>query len=623
MDREELYSLFIEDLTHRTDWEEKQRSWYQMRHNGPGRASPPWPGAANLHLPLSDTIIGKFKPFYDNQVYGFDLIADFTPLDDKIQDASTMAAYWFNDKMRRKTNLKKQILVNVDKMLQNGVSFLKIKWCEKKQQIEFDAIETMDLILPSHTTCLQDADRVAHVIRMSETAYRRNKLYNQDDSFIQSIKGGLDDSDKVRLEEAKLKRQGFTYTANKDQIIIWETFQKEEYTDENGNKKEGWIVDTYSPQNLAEAVRDPFILPYNHGQIPIVENLCEVKDQAIYSSRGIPESVAMEEAYGTKLMNEKADAMTLMNRPMFTAPGSIVNVENFQFGPGTIAPFELKPMIMPEPPISFDTEINNVRQMAEQRAGTPDFGISYSNKPMTEQKTATEVKEISGLNQINVGLKSSMFRDFLTQVYEQCWSLYCQYASDDLEYFVNSQFDEVAPEIFTTKFRIEPRASVDGQNRQFLQQKAQQRFQMFNGSPYVQQGELTRSVLELDDPRLIERLYIEPQQADLDQAEDQASEILLLKEGFPAQVKQTDNHKVHLDTMIGYIQQLTQAGISITGTAQQALLQHYVQHLESIKTVDSKLYNHYKQILEQIYASQNHGMGQPQQPSQMQPMQAT
>jgi FMN phosphatase YigB (HAD superfamily) len=49
-------------LTARKHWEQRQATWYQMRHDGLRRRNKPWPNAADMHYPLADGIIEKLKP---------------------------------------------------------------------------------------------------------------------------------------------------------------------------------------------------------------------------------------------------------------------------------------------------------------------------------------------------------------------------------------------------------------------------------------------------------------------------------------------------------------------------------------------------------------------------------
>jgi len=59
----EIYPEVIQDLRVRLDWENRQMVWSKMRNFGLRRISKPWPLAADMHVPVGDTIIQKLKPY--------------------------------------------------------------------------------------------------------------------------------------------------------------------------------------------------------------------------------------------------------------------------------------------------------------------------------------------------------------------------------------------------------------------------------------------------------------------------------------------------------------------------------------------------------------------------------
>jgi hypothetical protein len=111
--------------------------------------------------------------------------------------------------------------------------------------------------------------------------------------------------------------------------------------------------------------------------------------------------------------------------------------------------------------------------------------------------------------------------------------------------------------------------------------------QMFQGNPFVNQGELVKSVLEQDDPSLVRRLFQDPQAGSGDQAEDQASEIsTMLATGFPVNVKPSDDHKVHISVLFAFQQAAQLRQQPLDPSAVQVLLQHLQQHLAALEQTD-------------------------------------
>jgi hypothetical protein len=111
---------------------------------------------------------------------------------------------------------------------------------------------------------------------------------------------------------------------------------------------------------------------------------------------------------------------------------------------------------------------------------------------------------------------------------------------------------------------------------------------MFANDPFVDQGELRKTVLEADDAGLVKRLFRDPQTKAATQAEDQAQEISILRLGFPAVVQPADDDAEHIRTVIAYIMHQSQIGQMPKGSEAQALMGHVQQHLAQLQQRDPK-----------------------------------
>ena len=67
-------------LMGRSTWEQKQRVFYEMRHEGIRRINKPFPTASDAHFPLIDMTIEKWKPFWLAQALAGDRLAAFVSL---------------------------------------------------------------------------------------------------------------------------------------------------------------------------------------------------------------------------------------------------------------------------------------------------------------------------------------------------------------------------------------------------------------------------------------------------------------------------------------------------------------------------------------------------------------
>ncbi|NBW16717.1 MAG: hypothetical protein EBR82_52940, partial [Caulobacteraceae bacterium] len=137
-------------------------------------------------------------------------------------------------------------------------------------------------------------------------------------------------------------------------------------------------------------------------------------------------------------------------------------------------------------------------------------------------------------------------------------------------------------------YAIHPSGSADGINKAVQYQKAFARLQLLGNNPMINQAALLKSVLEIDDPSLVQRLITDPKLEEMDQAEDQANENLILESGFPALVRPSDNHKAHLKVMLDRIEFLSQSGGG-SPVAMQRYREHLEQHLLALGQTDKNL----------------------------------
>jgi len=288
-----------------------------------------------------------------------------------------------------------------------------------------------------------------------------------------------------------------------------------------------------------------------------------------------------------KLKNSLSDYVELANRPVFEAQNPIsLNTANLKMQPGQILPQGLKPVQFSQPPFDFQRLMLEERMLAEQRMGQFDMSATgqYSG---ADRKTATEVQAIQGQAAASGDLRNRIFRMSLAHLFKQCWSLYTQYNKKDLMYRYAEETGQMVPEGIHAEYSIEPKGGLDFINRQFALQKSVARMQMFQNNPFVNQGELVKSVLEQDDPSLVRRLFQDPQAASGDQAEDQATEIAtMLATGFPVAIKPSDDHKAHISVLFAFNQAAQARQQPVDQAAMQVLMAHLQQHLAALEKID-------------------------------------
>lgn len=569
--RNGLHGQIEEAVDQRQPWELRQSRWYELRHHGLRRQNKPWLKAADMHWPLIDTQIEKLKPLFLQQALGMDVVASFVPMRQQLNAYTKVAEDWFNYKIREKTNFQEEILSWVDYTLMSGRAVIKCFWNPGDKRVGFEAIDPLYFLVPAYTVDLQDADWAVQVMPMSVPAYRRMARqmgWKSDKATIDKIRGNPqeDNIPGTNVEsDVKNLREGITYTNNPDMIIVWEVYRK---TDDGK-----WQIYTYSPADKSIDLREPMELPYDHGQLPFIDFPYEIKDKGWFSPRGICEILAPFELSMTSMWNHKHDAMTLYNRPLFRAERELPNSINLRFQPGQILPYGVAPVTMPQPPISFDVEINNTRAVAEQRIGTPDYGINSMVEGQSSRRTATEIKSINAQAMQSGDLRARLFRMALGKLYRQAWSLYIQYDKQSLQYRFAEDSLSADPVALHDQYELEPKGGMDMVSRQAMVNQAIARKQLFAQSPWVDQVELDKSIMELDDPTLIKRLLRDPGQKAQDELEDEAKLIPTLLVGIPVPAKPGQNFAGRIGVLMQYLQGAQQQGQQFPPAAMNAIMQ--------------------------------------------------
>ena len=610
--RNDLQGQILTSIEQRSPWELRQTRWYELRHHGIRRTNKPWPKAADLHWPLIDTAIEKLKPLFLQQALGMDVVASFTPMRQQLNAYTKVAEDWFNYKIREKTNFVDEVLSWVDYTLMSGRGVMKCFWNPGDKRVGFEAVDPMYFVVPAYTVDLQDADWAVHVMPMSVGAYKRMAGqfgWKADSKTIAKIRGNPQEDDNIpgaaSENDAKQLREGITYTSNTDGVIIWEVYRKRD----DGK----WEVYLYSPAAVDLDLRDPMELPYDHGQLPFIDFPYEIKDKGWFSPRGVCEILAPFELSMTSMWNHKHDAMTLYNRPLFRAERELPNSINLRFQPGQILPYGVAPVQMPQPPVSFDQELNQTRAVAENRIGSPDYGMASVMSGGSDRRTATEIQSINAQAMQSGDLRARLFRMALGKLYRQAWGLYVQYDSKSLRYRFAEDSLQADPVALHDQYELEPKGGMDMVSRQMMIQQAINRKQLFMNSPWVDQVELDKSIMELDDPSLIKRLLRDPGQKAQDELEDEAKTIPTLLVGVPVPAKPGQNYAGRIGVLMQYLNGAMQQGQQLSPVAKNAFMTRLDSLLQAYEQVATNEARKLRKEIQKFMEST--GMLQQQQPA--------
>lgn len=589
---EKLYGKVCDDVKSRQPWLTRQNTWYVMRHDGIPRRNKPWAHAADMHDPMADTTIEKFKPFYFNQLFGTEVVAQFIPKEPELTGLAGEVGQFFDYKLKQESNLESETLINIDRMLMSGSCPMKVYWDAKNKRLAFDSIEPTHCIVPDQTEGIQEADRITIVHHYTPEQFKRDPQFalkiaeyeEEGDDIVKLIKssGQTDASGSYQLDQAKQIREGITHaTSQSDLIIVWEVWSQE---------KDGeWLIDWFSPQAAGYPLRATQKNPFKMGKCPIVRFDCEIKDKGWYASRGVPEKMAPYERANCATWNNKLDWMELFLKPIFGSTIPIPNASNIRMVPGQIIP-GIQMQNNPARPPSFEEEMQSTRAVAESNIGVPDFGIGGSRRDVTADVTATESKLVATQSQTGVDLRTRVFRLALRDLLKMAWEILCEY-DQSYVYFIGDKMKELPTAAARAEaWNLEPNASSESWNKQASLQKAIVRMQLFGpskgypqGMPWINQPELSKTVLELDDPRLVQRLFIDPGQASQSEYEKETALIPAMLIGGQFQPKPEEDQAARIKAVMDFIQASDHIGRQIDPAGLMSLQQRVKANLAMLQ----------------------------------------
>ncbi|UOF78253.1 portal protein [Caudoviricetes sp.] len=298
------------------------------------------------------------------------------------------------------------------------------------------AIDPKEIIVPNDTTDIEQARFIAHRMYMSKlelkSAERSGKYKNVDDILEHGASVSYPSAtDYSTLTTVKSNREGVNQFLQRNNLYeVWEIFT---YHDLDGDGFDEKVVVTVHPDTgtILRAIQ----YPYDHGKWPFVVFAFEMNDDRWYSPRGIPDLLDQYQTIVTNQENAKLDRMTLANSLQFKYRNGSINPSQMRFIPGQGIPVQrmddLQEMQISNLDLSFDTEMNKIRGLAEQLIGQPDLSLSNLQNQQ-ERRTALEVSETVSLGRQLFSLDARLFKNTLQKMYDQIFDLWLQYGPDEV-----------------------------------------------------------------------------------------------------------------------------------------------------------------------------------------------
>jgi hypothetical protein len=605
----------FQDLSDRKDFEGKLTKFHLQRFclNRATVNNTPWPRASNVRYPLSDMIIDQKKPFFAEVLYESETLPSFTALSKANMAYATGCGAYLDYIIKQKTDFEEEILYLSDNLLAKAECYCKITWDRKLQVPRFTQIDPLLIITPWTATKFQKVPRFVHVMQFHKDEFIRrfqNEKVKREEledlyEYSQGTKGNHDSQDS---EQREYDREGISKTANKGKAVVWELH----YEGPEGEKR----IRTLSPDQPEFDFNDDRSYPYfwktklidDNGE-ETEEEQCEWMvehcrreyiDKKLHSSRSVCEVVEEGEYSLTAMMRAKQNDMTLRNAGCYYAPDGLPgNTQNMPMIPGQILPFRVEMVNQGQTPISWDVEMNQTKQLWEQRMATPNFGINEGAG--TDKRTAKEVSFIQGLTSINVKQETRSWKRFIRALCRQAWRRCVQFKPRSLTYFEGSELSQLPETALNDDYEINVNVSADGLNKEAVVRNAETNFRLSQGNPFATPGEAYKKLLEVMYPSEVNRFYTNPQQRAKSAQRKAFGDIAdIISTGAPIDPEPSDDFYTQAVTAMQYLQSLQQKGQSIN-PQQLNLISRYIQlNRDALKNTNKEAYNKLNQDLNQL-----------------------
>lgn len=601
--KKSLYDQINNALKDRGDWATRQHTNYTMRNGGIRRKKHAYPGDPDGWYPLGNTLLEKLKPLYVQQLYGAETVANFVCLKPQDEEMTSSVSYWFDYQLKQRSNFERTMIVAIDQMLEQAFTPIKVRWDVDAKRLAWEQIDPLHLIVPNSCQEYNDnggTDWIVHVLHMSVAEYEANPKFEQGDAFVKSIKGKgkQSDSDADNKQQTVDYKEGINCSADENEVVLWEVYNRD-------RKSKKITVETISPLVSCEddenVVRPAFTLPYNKGcfksgeHFPFGKLRCEIKGKGHYSSRGVIESNAWAEMSLTKTLNTMHEWQDFFSKPMFVNTGAspIPAAQNWKSGPGKILPAGLEPAPVPVRPDSLREDMNLIRALAEDGTQIPDFGASeHLTGKVPATQTATGQNLIAAQSGQGNDLRARVLKLDLADLLSLAWSLYLQYGNVDesLTYLVDGSPETLDAQALHESYEIVPNGSADSWNKSALVQKRMAYYQTLLQNPYIDVAELTKWLLEGDDPKMVKRLFQDPQEKTKGEESLQIVECLEMEVGFVPDINPSDDDKTHLMVMDQLANKKLQDG-TMTQALAAGMLKHGPDHMGALKEKKDPMLN--------------------------------
>jgi len=382
-----------------------------------------------------------------------------------------------------------------------------------------------------------------------------NRIKQNDDGDRDQIRTGLHDRDKREIELLEERREGITPT-RRDLIELDEHYFEFKWPGDRLFSKSVLTLHRDHTDLPLRFIKYPYVDTFDRQDVwPFGQVTFEKVSDRYHAQRGFPQMLDSLQTEITNNHNAKQNYMTIANSINIKAKkNSNVTTQYIPGQPLWVNRMDdVEELKLGQRDISYDNEERILKSWAEEYTGLADSTLTSANN-LTEPRTKAEIEKISEIvNDVAFG-DVAIFQLGMNKIYKMIWNRWMQYGPDRIQIQTpEGGIMSVTKDEIKRRFKLRPTGNISNSSTEKRKRDALVRFQLYKGNQNVNQSELVRQALYLDDERAAETLFISGLDAQQSQLERQIFEIDLISKGYTSIPKLSDDDITHIKVIDDFL----------------------------------------------------------------------
>jgi hypothetical protein len=303
-------------------------------------------------------------------------------------------------------------------------------------------------------------------------------------------------------------------------------------------------------------IKYPYVDEYGNPDVWPFSQVCfEIVSERYHAQRGIPQMLDSLQIEITNNHNAKQNHMTISTSLNIKAkrnsnistnyiPGQPVWVNRMD---------DVEELNVQSKDVSFDNEEQILKEWVESYIGNVDDALK-SQGSLTEPRTQEEIQKLGDIEDNIVYGDLVIFQIGMNKIYQQLWNRWLQYGPETLSIQkADGSASTIEKEEIRRRFRLKPTGNIGNSSISKRKKDALVRLALYKDDPYINQYELRRQALELDDERVAEVLLLTGEQVSQNHIDNAVKSIQMINQGYTVVPKISDDNTTYVKTIDDYL----------------------------------------------------------------------